>query len=60
MKEKFGDKDQKEYYNIIWEEIKKINQDLPMFKHIKELEITTKPLAKTTTQKVKRFEEIKK
>lgn len=60
MKEKFGDKDQKEYYNIIWEEIKKINQDLPMFKHIKELKITTKPLAKTTTQKVKRFEEIKK
>lgn len=60
IKEKFGNKDQKEYYNIIWEEIKKINQDLPMFKHIKELEITTKPLAKTTTQKIKRFEEIKK
>lgn len=60
IKEKFGEKDQKEYYNIIWEEIKKINQDLPMFKHIKELEITTKPLAKTTTQKIKRFEEIKK
>lgn len=60
MKEKYGEKEQKEYQNIIWEEIKKINQDLPMFKHIKEIEITTKPLAKTTTQKVKRFEEIKK
>lgn len=60
MKEKYGEKEQKEYKNIIWEEIKKINQDLPMFKHIKEIEITTKPLAKTTTQKVKRFEEIKK
>lgn len=60
MREKYGEKEQKEYKNIIWEEIKKINQDLPMFKHIKEIEITTKPLAKTTTQKVKRFEEIKK
>ena len=60
MKEKYGEKEQKEYKDIIWEEIKKINQDLPMFKHIKEIEITTKPLAKTTTQKVKRFEEIKK
>lgn len=60
MKETFGEKEEKEYYDIIWEEIKKINQNLPMFKHIKELEITTKPLAKTTTQKIKRYEEIKK
>lgn len=59
MKEKFGEKDEQEYYNIIWEEIKNINKELPLFKHIKEIEITTKPLAKTTTQKIKRYEEIK-
>lgn len=59
MKEKFGEKDEQEYYKIIWEEIKNINKDLPIFKHIKEIEITTKPLAKTTTQKIKRHEEIK-
>ena len=60
MKKTFGEKDEKEYYEIIWEEIKKINEGLPIFKRIKELQITTKPLAKTTTQKVKRFEEINK
>ena len=60
MKETFGKKEEKEYYEIIWEEIKKINESLPIFKRIKELQITTTPLAKTTTQKVKRFEEINK
>ena len=59
MKEKHGEKEEKEYYNIIWNEVKKINETLPLFKHIKEIQITTKPLAKTTTQKIKRFEEIK-
>ena len=60
IKEKFGEKSKKEYKDLIWEDIKKINQKLPVFKRIKELIITTEPLEKTTTQKIKRFKEIEK
>ena len=51
---------EKEYQELIWEKIKEINQQLPVFKHIKKISITTEPLIKTTTQKVKRQEEIKR
>lgn len=60
IKEKFGEKSKKEYKDLIWEDIKEINQKLPVFKRIKELIITTEPLEKTTTQKIKRFKEIEK
>ena len=60
MQERFGDKTNKEYEKLIWEDIKAINQTLPVFKRIKELIITTEPLEKTTTQKIKRFMEIDK
>ena len=54
-----GDKTEEEYKEIIWEDVKKINKALPIYKHIKNITITTEPLIKTTTQKVKRFEELK-
>ena len=54
-----GEKTEKEYKEIIWNEIKEINKTLPVFKHIKNIKITKEPLAKTTTQKVKRYEELK-
>ena len=60
IKEMLGEKTENEYQEIIWEEIKKVNQVLPTYKHIKNITITTEPLIKTTTQKVKRFEELKK
>ena len=60
IKETFGDKTEEEYKDLIWEDIKVINQELSVFKRIKELIITTEPLEKTTTQKVKRFKEIEK
>ena len=60
IKEHFGDKTEKEYEKLIWEDIKNINKELPTFKHIKEITVTDKPLEKTTTQKVKRFVELKK
>ncbi len=59
IKENLGEKTEKEYEEIIWKEIKEINKELPIFKHIKKISITNKPLAKTTTQKVKRYEELK-
>ncbi len=60
MKNLYGEKTDEEKREIIWQEVKKVNQTLPDVKHIKEIIITTEPLAKTTTQKVKRYEEIKK
>lgn len=58
--ESFGEKTDKEYKELIWNQIKEINKELPIYKHIKEIMITEEKLAKTTTQKVKRFEEMKK
>ena len=58
--EHFGEKTEKEYNKLVWEDIKNINKDLPTFKHIKEIILTDEPLEKTTTQKVKRYVEIKK
>ena len=39
---------------------KEINNGLTNYKHIKNLIITNEPMIKTTTAKVKRFEEMKK
>ena len=44
----------------IWVDIKNINNELTIFKHIKKIIVTDEPMIKTTTAKVKRFEEIKK
>ena len=60
IEEVLGKKEEKEYQEIIWKEIKKINETLPVFKHVKKIQITTEELVKTTTQKVKRYEELKK
>ena len=46
--------------NKIWNDIKKLNQGFPSYKHIKKIIVTNEPMIKTTTQKIKRFEEIKK
>ena len=59
IKERLGEKTQEEYQETIWEEIKKINETLPIYKHVKKVSITTIPFAKTTTQKVKRYQELK-
>ena len=58
--EKFGNISESDIKDMIWKDIKKINSTLSNYKHIKNLIITDEPMIKTTTQKVKRFEEIKK
>lgn len=60
MKEMFKDIPKEKYYDIIWKEIKNINKTMPTYKHIRELIVTDEELIKTTTQKVKRQEEIKR
>ena len=44
----------------IWEDIKKVNKMMAPYKSIKKLEIKHEPFVKTTTMKIKRFEELKK
>jgi len=60
IEEKHPNLSQDELKKLIWKDIKNINHSLPTYKHIKDLIITDDPMIKTTTQKVKRFEEIKK
>ena len=60
MEEMFKNIPKEEYHNIIWKEIKKINKTMPAYKYIRELIVTDEELIKTTTQKVKRHEEIKR
>ena len=51
-------------YNMLNEiypdDIKEINRTLPDYKHIKKIRISDEPMEKTTTQKIKRYQEIKK
>ena len=60
IKNKYPDKTIEEIEKIIWEDIKQINQKMPNYKHIKNLIITDEEMVKTTTAKIKRFEEMKK
>ena len=60
MEKDYPDKKVEEYEKIIWKDVKEINKTLPTFKHIKKVIVTDKPMIKTTTQKVKRNEEIKR
>ena len=60
MEKDYPDKNEEDYEKIIWNDIKEINKNLPTFKHIKKIIVTDEPMIKTTTQKVKRSEQIKK
>ena len=57
---KYGDIQEQELFEIIWKKIKDINKTLPMYKYIKSLILSKEPLIKTTTNKIKRNEELKK
>lgn len=59
VKEKYPNITEEELKDIIWKDIKAINDKLPVYKHIKNLVITKEPMIKTTTAKIKRFEEEK-
>ena len=59
MKEIYGVEAEEEIKNTIWNEVKKINKTMPAYKYIREIITTDKELIKTTTQKIKRHEEMK-
>lgn len=56
----YKDKTFDELYKIIWEKIKDLNKTFPKYKHIQKLILTDEELIKTTTKKVKRYEEMAK
>ena len=61
IEEKYGkDLSEEEIYKIIWDKVKEVNKELTSYKAIKKLEIKHDDFVKTTTMKIKRYEEIKK
>ena len=49
-----------ELFNKVWEDIKEnVNHKMPAYKYIREIILSKTPLIKTTTQKIKRHEELK-
>ena len=60
VKEKYGEISNEELKEKIWTDIKGINSTLANYKHIKNLIVTDEPMIKTTTNKIKRKEEIEK
>ena len=53
-------KTEEEIYEILKQEVKKVNTQTPTYKNIRGITITRNPLIKTTTQKIKRHEEMKR
>lgn len=61
MKQYFPGVDASKYKELIWKDIRnKVNKSMPAYKYIREIIVTDEPLIKTTTQKIKRYEEMKK
>ncbi len=52
--------DREKFQDLVQKDIDGINAILPAYKHIKRLVLNDEPTVKTTTAKIKRFEEIKK
>ena len=60
VKEKYSEQSEEQLYQLIWDQIKELNKTFPNYKHIKNLILTKDELIKTTSKKIKRFEEMKK
>lgn len=60
IEEKYPNISKQELEEKIWQDIKQINSTMTSYKHIKKLIVTNEPMIKTTTEKVKRFEEVAK
>ena len=60
VKKNYPELDKKQFEEKVWNDIKQINTTVPKYKHIKKIIVTKDPMIKTTTAKIKRFEEIEK
>lgn len=60
VNEMFPNISKEDLHKKVWEDIKEyVNHKMPAYKYIREIILTDVPLIKTTTQKVKRHEELK-
>ena len=59
-KEQHPNLNEEEIKKLIWNKVKETNKLLPKYKYIKNMILTKEDFIKTSTQKIKRFEEIKK
>ena len=59
-KNKYGKMSDEEFEKMIWNQIKEINKKMPTYKYMKHMILTTDDFIKTSTAKIKRFEEVKK
>ena len=57
MKEKYGAETEEQIYTIVDADIDRINSNMPKYKHVHRLILQTEEMSKTTTGKVKRYEE---
>ena len=60
MKDIYGLENPAEIQAVIKKDIDAINEELPVYKQMLRLRVTDEPMIKTTTGKVKRYEEIKR
>lgn len=60
IKSNYPEADEKEINKVLWDKIKELNKTLPTYKYIKNMIITKEDFIKTTTAKIKRYEEMKK
>ncbi len=60
VKEKYSDLSKEELQKVIWDKIKETNKLVPKYKYVKNMILTDEEFAKTTTNKIKRFEELRK
>ena len=60
VKQNYPEMSEEDFRSLVWNDIKEINKTLPQYKYIKNLILTNEPMIKTTTAKIKRYEEIKK
>ena len=59
-KEKYAGMNDEEFAKEVWNQVKEINKGMPKYKYMKHMILTTDEFIKTSTAKVKRFEEMKK
>lgn len=60
IKEKYSNLSEEEIEKTLWEQIKGVNKKMPTYKYMKHLFIEKGDFIKTTTNKIKRNEEMKK
>lgn len=60
VKKNYPDMNEEAFENLMWNKIKELNQTFPKYKYIKNMILTKEDFIKTTTGKIKRYEEMKK